>query len=147
MMLKRYVEMPADIRKFRWIHAPDSACQFHRTEERLGRLAQAIGSATRVQYPLVKRCIVSCKKIGICCQGLQGRPQFVKGGSIVNIFPRYAMKIREDELPVRRTEQVVFPADNATAFYNHESDCASAVRAVIRSLKINGGKCRHGRVD
>ena len=44
-----------------------------------------------------------------------------------------------------RPDQMVLPPDDAMILHDHESDGAGAVRAVVRGLKIDGGKGGHGR--
>jgi len=145
MMLERDLEIPADIGQFRGIDAPDSACQSHRADERVGRPGQVVRFTAGVQHPPVERGIVSSKEIGACYQLPQGRPELNEGGRIADIVPRYAMEIGEDELPVGWPDQIVLPPHDATTLHDHKPDRAGAVRTKVRGLKIDGNKGRHER--
>jgi hypothetical protein len=90
-----------------------------------------------VQRSPVERCIVSSEEIDACYQLPQGRSQLSDGGRVADIVPRYAVAMREDELPIGWPDKMVLPPDDAVPIHGHESNGASAVRtkfAVSKSM-------------
>jgi hypothetical protein len=70
---------------------------------------------------------------------------FVEEGRVAHIVPRQTMDRGKGEMPDRRPDQVLFAADDAPALHDRKPDRASAVRAIVCGLKVNG--CESGHDD
>jgi hypothetical protein len=64
-------------------------------------------------------------------------PQDFEGGLPSNVFPSDAMYGGEEEGTSRRADQVIFPLHDCRARNANQTDCASAIGAVVGRLEID----------
>jgi len=103
-------------------------------------MARAVRAATGVQNAAVEDRVMGRQEPHAAQPAMQLRPKPGEVRSVPHHLPVDAVKVREDELTARRTDQAAYAVDDPAVLDPDQSDGAGAIPAIVRRFKVDRGK-------
>ena len=137
MVVYRKSEVSRDNRKTGGPDIPNLPREFHCADIRNLWRWDLRRSAAGFKDASIEANAMGSDKICAKKQVSDSGPQDFEGGLPSNVFPSDAMYGGEEEGTSRRADQVIFPLHDCRARNANQTDCASAIGAVVGRLEID----------